>query len=248
MAMQPAVCANCGGKINVDDINLNGFGECEFCHASYKVIDVITVDGLPTVKSLLTSATISVENGNCEKAVKLYNDVINIKPNCHEAWWGLYLCNSYFDAFYQYKDKYGNSGPLTKAGIMQNTISKYALRAIEYAPSEIAEGYRKEIADEIAFIEAAKSGAYDSRDSSGNSGCYIATAVYGSYECDEVFVLRRFRDEYLSKTALGCSFIKIYYRFSPYFAQKLSMDSGISKSIRRVLDFFIKEYIERTED
>ena len=210
MAMQPAVCSNCGGSIKVDDIDLNGFGKCEFCYASYKVIDVITIDGLPTVKSLLTSASIAIDNGNHEKAVKLYNDVINIKPNCHEAWWGLYLCNSYFDAFYQYKDKYGNSGPLTKASIMQTTINKYARRAIEYAPQEISIIYLKNIENEVEFINAARSGSFDQ-----NSGCYIATAVYGSYDCNEVFALRKFRDEYLNKTFLGRIFIKVYYAISP---------------------------------
>ena len=27
-----------------------------------------------------------------------------------------------------------------------------------------------------------------------NNGCYVATCVYGSYDCPEVWVLRRFRD------------------------------------------------------
>ncbi|MFR9028073.1 MAG: DUF2726 domain-containing protein [Clostridium sp.] len=30
-------------------------------------------------------------------------------------------------------------------------------------------------------------------------GCYIATAVYGSYDCPQVWVLRRFRDQILEK-------------------------------------------------
>ncbi len=239
MALQPAVCASCGGRIKVDDIDLNGFGECEFCHVPYKVIDVITVDGLPTVKSLLTSAGIAIDNGNCEKAVKIYNEVINIKPNCHEAWWGLYRCNSYFDAFYNYKDKYGNSGPLTKASIMQTTIKKYANRAIEYAPKEIADKYSREISDEVAFINAARNGAYDKTNGKGKSGCYIATAVYGSYECDEVFALRKFRDETLSKTIFGRAFIKIYYKISPSLAKCLPYDSKVSIFIRRILDKFI---------
>lgn len=240
MAMQPAVCSNCGGRIKVDDIDLNGFGECEFCHVPYKVIDVISIDGLPTVKSLLTSASIAIDNENYEKAVKLYNDVINIKPNCYEAWWGLYLCNSHFDAFYQYKDKYGNSGPLTKASIMQSTISKYANRAIEYAPKEISAQYAQNIVGEIEFINAVRSGAYDQKDKSGKSGCYIATAVYGSYDCNEVFVLRRFRDENLSKTAFGRAFIKIYYKLSPSLANRLPYDSVASRFIRHILNSFIK--------
>ena len=43
------------------------------------------------------------------------------------------------------------------------------------------------------------------------SGCYVATAVYGSYDCPEVWTLRRFRDNYLDNYLLGRMFIKLYY-------------------------------------
>lgn len=46
-------------------------------------------------------------------------------------------------------------------------------------------------------------------------GCYVATAVYGSYDCPEVWVLRRFRDNKLAKRRLGRSFISFYYFVSP---------------------------------
>lgn len=46
-------------------------------------------------------------------------------------------------------------------------------------------------------------------------GCYIATAVYGSYDCPEVWILRRFRDYTLAETWYGRLFIKIYYATSP---------------------------------
>lgn len=48
-----------------------------------------------------------------------------------------------------------------------------------------------------------------------SGGCYIATAVYGSYDCPEVWVLRRFRDHSLAKNLLGRLFIKLYYSISP---------------------------------
>lgn len=47
------------------------------------------------------------------------------------------------------------------------------------------------------------------------SGCYIATCVYGSYDCPEVWRLRRFRDSVLSKTWRGRLFIRTYYAISP---------------------------------
>lgn len=51
--------------------------------------------------------------------------------------------------------------------------------------------------------------------SSTSGGCYIATAVYGSYDCPEVWTLRRFRDEKLLKSLLGRTFVKMYYIVSP---------------------------------
>lgn len=47
------------------------------------------------------------------------------------------------------------------------------------------------------------------------SGCYIATAVYGSYDCPQVWTLRRYRDHTLAKTWYGRWFIRTYYAISP---------------------------------
>lgn len=60
-------------------------------------------------------------------------------------------------------------------------------------------------------IEYSNSSA--SETSSG--GCYVATCVYGSYDCPEVWTLRRFRDDILSKNFFGRLFIKCYYAVSP---------------------------------
>lgn len=45
--------------------------------------------------------------------------------------------------------------------------------------------------------------------------CYIATCVYGSYDCPEVWTLRRFRDYTLDEVWYGRMFIKCYYAISP---------------------------------
>ena len=47
------------------------------------------------------------------------------------------------------------------------------------------------------------------------SGCYVATAVYGSYDCPQVWTLRRYRDDTLAKTWYGRAFIHTYYAISP---------------------------------
>ena len=69
-------------------------------------------------------------------------------------------------------------------------------------------------------------------DSSGGQGCYVATAVYGSYDCPEVWTLRRFRDNVLAKTWYGRLFIHLYYAVSPT-AVKLFGDSQWFQSFFR---------------
>ncbi|MBR4221812.1 MAG: hypothetical protein IKR81_11685, partial [Victivallales bacterium] len=49
----------------------------------------------------------------------------------------------------------------------------------------------------------------------GEGACYVATAVYGTYDCPEVWVLRRYRDNTLSTSFFGRSFIRLYYATSP---------------------------------
>lgn len=61
--------------------------------------------------------------------------------------------------------------------------------------------------------------------SSNSGGCYIATSIYGSYDCPEVWTLRRFRDETLLHSYVGRLFVKVYYIISPklvkYFGRYL---------------------------
>lgn len=72
-------------------------------------------------------------------------------------------------------------------------------------------------------------------------GCYIATAVYGSYDCPEVLVLRQYRDEVLSKSWYGRLFIHTYYTISPHIAKRLSRKSSITKFIKKKLDKFVSK-------
>lgn len=45
--------------------------------------------------------------------------------------------------------------------------------------------------------------------------CVVATAVYGSYDCPQVWTLRRYRDDTLAKTWYGRAFIHTYYAIGP---------------------------------
>lgn len=75
--------------------------------------------------------------------------------------------------------------------------------------------------------------------SSDGGGCYIATAVYGSYDAPEVLTLRSFRDQVLRKHWLGRLFIKAYYFLSPPIAERLKDARRINGLVRAALDRFV---------
>ena len=76
--------------------------------------------------------------------------------------------------------------------------------------------------------------------SSSSGGCYVATAVYGSYDCPEVWVLRRFRDQCLSRTVCGRLFIQAYYAISPKLVSRFGRSAWFTKPSKWVLDGFVK--------
>ena len=72
--------------------------------------------------------------------------------------------------------------------------------------------YNNKTDSEIASMIQAK---FPNLEKGKSSGCYVATAVYGSYDCPQVWTLRRYRDYTLAETWYGRAFIKTYYAISP---------------------------------
>lgn len=97
-------------------------------------------------------------------------------------------------------------------------------------------------------------GSYNNYDAKGNKtghsdpsfggyshsdGCYVATCVYGSYDCPQVWTLRRFRDATLGASVLGRFFIRTYYAISPMVV-KIFAGSHVFKAIcKKPLDTLV---------
>ena len=78
------------------------------------------------------------------------------------------------------------------------------------------------------------------RSAQQSGGCYIATAVYGSYDCPEVWTLRRFRDERLARHGAGRAFIRIYYALSPALVRRFGSTGWFRAFWRARLDRLVR--------
>lgn len=76
--------------------------------------------------------------------------------------------------------------------------------------------------------------------SSGCCGCYVATCVYGSYDCPEVWTLRRYRDKTLGSTWYGRLFIRLYYAISPTIVKLFGKTKWFKKMWKGILDKKVK--------
>ena len=67
------------------------------------------------------------------------------------------------------------------------------------------------------------------------SGCFIATAAWGSALDPHVGSLRRFRDRFLLNHAPGRAFVALYYRFSPPLADYIAARPAARMAARTLL-------------
>lgn len=97
-----------------------------------------------------------------------------------------------------------------------------------------SEEWKKAHCDSIPCLASYKSG-----------GCYIATAVYGSYDCPQVWTLRRFRDNTLARTWYGRAFIWVYYAVSPTLVRWFGRREWFRKLWKRSLDRMVGSLNEK---
>lgn len=68
-----------------------------------------------------------------------------------------------------------------------------------------------------------------------NAGCFIATAVYGKGDSQEIKTLRYFRDNFLVTRPIGKLFVSFYYTISPSLAGLLEKSEVSRKLVKRFI-------------
>ena len=74
--------------------------------------------------------------------------------------------------------------------------------------------------------------SFETLKSSDNSGCFIATAAFGSSLEPRVLLLKSFRDKYLLKTGWGRAFVEFYYQNSPKIADIVAGNKFVKMIVR----------------
>ncbi len=125
--------------------------------------------------------------------------------------------------------------------VLGNTVKyKYYYMRTNYDnPSEREKEYSHEYVDNIErYVDGNIEELFADikKDTSKKTGCYIATCVYGTYDCPEVWTLRRYRDYTLDTTWYGKVFIKFYYAISPTLVKLLGNKKWFIYSWKKALD------------
>lgn len=82
---------------------------------------------------------------------------------------------------------------------------------------------------------------YQTPEVNTSNGCYVATCVYGSYDCPQVWTLRRYRDNTLGSTWYGRAFIRTYYAISPTLVKWFGKTKWFKKMWKGKLDRMVKK-------
>lgn len=130
----------------------------------------------------------------------------------------------------------------------------FSSKAVIYYPDdfknkEVLKGYSDDFPKDIKILPISEKKEY-LKNEENTEGCYIATCVYGSYDCPPVWTLRRYRDYMLSQNFLGRLFIKIYYSISPtivdLFGNYKWFNQFFGAALDKLVDKLNKDGVENT--
>lgn len=208
MSVENGICPSCHASLVLDSSKEKM--KCPYCGREQdvkKAIEKLQIDGVAGFDTIMLKAQRAWEfDEDFDKAEKYYKEALELQPDDYRALWGAFLCETAaINYARRFKGYVQVPGDIPEN--LQSAIRRYGNRAYNNAPDDTKPYYF----DEMNKIRA----SFAPGEKKKKKGCYIATSVYGSYNCPEVWVLRRYRDFKLGSNPFGRLFIKIYYLLSP---------------------------------
>ena len=247
MALVPAICTQCGAKIEVD--NTKEAGICEYCGTAFitekAINNYVVTNNINVQNASISVSGVNIENllqrayefersGEKEKALEYFNKVLDENINNEDARAGVKRLT------YVHTINIGGVEVPAEPGNKIIELINQGLKVKAIGELRLATGLGlKEAKDAVDLYIAQKgmpSNGYQYNQSTQKSGCYVATAVYGSYDCPEVWTLRRFRDNTLTKSWYGRMFVHAYYALSPTLVKWFGQSKGFKNLCKPFLD------------
>lgn len=190
-----------------------------------KVIDEVAARLISISRMLFNAAKNHYDGINYQLKAQHLQEYVN---NCFVAKDIVYNYGDYLIAMFG--DSYGKdiAVPCWKVGVEEhNTIMPM------FDDKESNRNVIMKYANKIKKYD----GSYEAPTlNSTSGGCYVATAVYGSYDCPQVWTLRRYRDYTLAETWYGRAFINFYYVISPSLVKWFGHTEWFKKMWKGKLD------------
>lgn len=155
------------------------------------------------------------------KGSTAYVEGSNLCVSCMD----LYVCESPDDVFVYPTIALSEDAPIGK--LSMSVLSKYSVSSGKLIDRRMYEEY--------------KASRVSNKNLNGESdGCYIATCIYGTYDCPSLWTLRRFRDDILKSFFIGRLFIKFYYGISPHLVSWFGKKPWFQSFWKIKLDYFVR--------
>lgn len=230
MSVENGKCPDCGQAMRLDSSKEKM--NCEYCGKEVPILQAIQkcqIDGITTFDNIMLAAQRAIDlDEDYDKALKKYKEALDLKPEDHNAMWGMFLCEWKFTLWY-YRTKGFVQFPGDVPKCLLAAIEKYGQRAYDLTPDDI-KPYRWE------KLQEARQKYQNMLTPAKKKGCYIATAVYGSYNAPEVWTLRRYRDGTLGQSVFGRLFIRVYYALSPLAIRLFGKTKAFNGFWKKTLD------------
>lgn len=133
-----------------------------------------------------------------------------------------------YDTGHWYEFLYNNQ---TGAEIDGNIITLHFVDSIRGDDDLTANGIIVDVGGPGVYGSSAN-GSFIPVDCGTGSGCFIATAAYGSPIQPYVRILREFRDRFLLVNPIGKSFVQLYYTYSPPIADFIGNHDSLRAIVR----------------